>query len=68
MSQKKPLQRKDLLEIPGAVPHLITYHTLIGRLPLSHKATGKGDVNLYAPEAIQILKDWISRRGNDEQS
>jgi hypothetical protein len=61
------LTRQDLMRESGCPHYTISYLTLTNRLPLAHKATGKGDVNLYAHEAIQILKDWISRRGDYEQ-
>jgi hypothetical protein len=64
MSTVKQIQRKDLMEATGALPYTITYLTLTNRLPLLHRAIGRGDVNLYAPEAIQIIKNWISRRGD----
>jgi len=62
------LTRKDLIRETGAKPFIIQYLTEINQLPRVHVANGRGDVNLYAPEAIQILKDWISRRGDYQQS
>jgi hypothetical protein len=62
MPQIQIIQRKDLIDATGAFPHIITYLTLTKRLPLLHKATGKGDVNIYSPEAVEILKDYMEKR------
>jgi hypothetical protein len=60
----KVLTRKNLMAETGAKPFIIQYLTETKRLPLIRAADGAGSVNLYAPEAIQILKDWISRGGD----
>jgi hypothetical protein len=58
--------RKVLIEETKAPYWVITHLTVSGRLPLLHKATGKGDVNIYSPGAIEVLNKWMSRGDTDE--
>ena len=60
------ITRKVLIEKSKAPYWVINHLTVSGRLPLLHKATGKGDVNIYAPEAVEVLQKWMSRRHPDE--
>ena len=61
------LTRKDLIKETGAKHYVISYLTITGKLPLLHDAKGKGDVNIYHPNALNILRDWMSRGIDDEQ-
>jgi len=62
MDSKKPLTRKILSSLTGAKPYQISYLTTLGKLPLEHKASGRGDSNIYDKSAIAILNKWISDR------
>ncbi|MBL6992216.1 MAG: hypothetical protein ISR65_20695 [Bacteriovoracaceae bacterium] len=56
-----PLTRKDLMRETNCPHYTISYLTLTQRLPIIHKADGKGDVNLYHPDAVDIIKHYLSR-------
>ncbi len=56
------LTRKELVKATGVPHYTIAYLTQLDRLPLVYKAVKKGDTNLYHPNAIRIVKDWLSRR------
>lgn len=62
MDQNTTLTRKLLSKHTGAKPYQIYYLTTIGKLPLIHEATGRGDTNVYHPDAISILTNWLKDR------
>lgn len=62
MDKEERLTRKLLSKLTGAKPYQIYYLTTVGKLPLEHKATGRGDCNVYDVEAVTILNKWISDR------
>ena len=65
MESKQRLTRKYLAKRTGAQPYQIYYLTTIGELPLIHEATGRGDANVYHPDAIDILKNWLKDKSVD---
>ncbi len=62
MTHPHRLTRKRLMHATGAMPFLISYLTETGRLPLLRPASGHGYPNIYHPDAIQILKEYLERR------
>jgi len=62
MDKNGPLTRKILSKLTGAKPYQIYYLTTVGKLPLEHKSSGRGDSNIYNKSAIAILNKWISDR------
>ena len=60
MDKDERLTRKLLSKLTGAKPYQIYYLTTVGKLPLEHKASGRGDSNIYNKSAIVILNKWIS--------
>ena len=61
----KRLTRKTLTKLTGAKPYQVYYLTTIGKLPLLHEANERGDANVYHPDAIAILKNWLMDRSID---
>ena len=59
MPKLKGLTQKELRAETGAKHYLISYLTVTKRLPLLHTAKGKGDNNIYHPDAIKIIKEWL---------
>jgi len=62
MVTKIPLTRKELSKLTGAKPYQIYYLTTVGKLPLVHTASGRGDSHIYDQKAIVILNNWIAIR------
>jgi len=58
--EKEFLTRKELMEATGATPEQINYLRLRKRLPVLNKVD-RGIFAKYAPQSVQILKDWLSK-------
>ncbi len=56
------LTRKQLMQATGAMPYTVAYLTETGRLPLIRPARGHGHPNLYHPDAVQAVRDYLAQR------
>ncbi len=63
----KNLTRKELSQLTGVKPYLIAYYTSLGRLPLIHESLGAGDYNVYHPESINILLEFVDAKSKSRQ-
>lgn len=61
MSTSTFFTRKQLVQATGAMPYQISYLTSIGRLPLIRTADGPGYPNLYHPDAVAILHNYLKK-------
>lgn len=52
---------KVLIEETGAAPHIITYLTRLGRLPVVRESRGPGYPRLYDAKAIQIIREHLEK-------
>jgi hypothetical protein len=55
------LTRKQLCQETGARSYQISYLTDNNRLPLIRPSRGHGYPNLYHPDAVEILKEYLQR-------
>lgn len=55
------LTRKKLMKMTGATPEQINYLRWRGRLPVLNEPD-KGVPAKYAPEAIEIIREWLERK------
>jgi len=58
----KILTRKELANKGGCPFYLIDYLRSLNRLPILKASTGKGDPNIFAPEALSVLKKYLRKR------
>ena len=58
------LNRTQLCKATGAPGYVIIYLKDCGRLPIAKESRGRGYPTLYAPEAIQIVKDHMNKRNS----
>ena len=66
MDKTNSLNRKQLCKATEAPAWLIVYLKDCQRLPIVKESQGRGYSTLYAPEAIQIVKDHLKKqRFND---
>ena len=56
---------KDLQDKTDAQAYVIHYLKGCKRLPIVQESKGRGYPTLYHPDAIQIVKDHLSKRSND---
>lgn len=56
------LTRKELVEATGCPPYLIAYYYQCGYLPILRPSTGPGDPVLYRPDALDVIRERMSRR------
>ncbi len=62
MPKQINITRKILLQETPAPYWVITHLTLTGRLPLIRKAEGHGSANIYHPDCINILKEYMRKK------
>lgn len=61
MPKLKGLTQKELRAETGARHYLISYLTVTERLPLLHRAKGKGDNHIFHPGSIEVVNNWLKR-------
>jgi len=64
MPKKNNITRKILMQETPAPYWVITHLTLSGRLPLLRKAEGQGSVNIYHPDCIDILREYMQKKAD----
>lgn len=62
------LTRKKLIQLTDAPAYTIDYLNSLGRLPVIKASTGKGSPNLYAPKAIEIVKEHMAKSNSEAVS
>ena len=57
------LTRKQILEKTGCPYYLLSHLRLTGRVPVIREPKGRGDSVIYAPEAVQVVRKYLTERG-----
>ena len=52
--------RKQLADIKGASIHQVDYLRKTWQLPMLHRANGKHDRSVFAPESVEVLRMILS--------
>jgi len=61
MNNQNYLTRKDLVRETGAPTYTIDYLTNNNRLHLIKKADGRGSLNIYHRDSIEIIKKHLEK-------
>ena len=64
MNKKECLTKSELHKATNAPGYVIIYLKDCNRLPIVQESQGRGYPTLYAPEAIQIVKDHMNKRNS----
>jgi hypothetical protein len=65
MSKQKYITKSQIRKRTGAKGSLIDYLYESNKLPVIQESEGKGYSRKYSPEAIEIVKDHLARRNNE---
>jgi|APSaa5957512576_1039674.scaffolds.fasta_scaffold122510_2 hypothetical protein len=65
--KQKHLTRKELSQLTDVKPYVVAYYTSLGRLPLIHESLGAGDYNVYHPESINILLEFVDTKSKSRE-
>lgn len=61
MNKETSLTRKQLVKLTGAKPYTIAYLKDCGKLPIIRDSKGIGYPTLYDPQAVDIIKEHMSK-------
>jgi len=61
LPQPKPLTIGELSKQTETPYYKVQYLDRLGKLPKVKESTGKGNPSIFAPEAVQIVLDHVSR-------
>lgn len=57
--------RKQIVEKTGCPVYTYAYLRDLGRLPLIRSSPGRGSANLYHPDSIQVVVEYLKQRGHE---
>lgn len=56
------ITRKVLCRLTGATVNQVAYLKDMNKLPVLRETTGPGDANIYAPEAVEVVKTHLLKQ------
>ena len=66
MKKEKSLTRKQLVKLANAKPYTVAYLKDCGKLPIIKESRGIGYPTLYDPSAVEIVKEHLRKRQNND--
>lgn len=63
----KGITAKILIAETGCAPHIISYLTRLGRLPVKHESPGPGYPVVYNANAIHVVNMHLAKSGKQRE-